>query len=148
MAKKSNKPVLQNKKVSKKRLIKSPEEMEERAIEYFNYCNEENKLPNVAGLMLFMGFTDRRMLSQYDNEYPDYREIISWIRLYLENANVEMLANKDYSTAGIIFNLKCNHDYNDKQQEENEKVNNMASALSVAMDIIKNQSMNNESSNH
>lgn len=148
MAKKSNKPVLQNKKVSKKRLIKSPEEMEERAIEYFNYCNEENKLPNVAGLMLFMGFTDRRMLSQYDNEYPDYREIISWIRLYLENANVEMLANKDYSTAGIIFNLKCNHDYNDKQQEESEKVNNMASALSVAMDIIKNQSMNNESNNH
>lgn len=148
MAKKQDKSLIEKEKRGRKRLIKSPAEMQERAEQYFIECEEQGKSPNIAGLTLFLGFSHRTQIAQYYNDFPEYKEVIDYIKTYMESIQLENLENKEKATAGIIFNLKCNFGYNDRQQEESEKVNNMASALSAAMDIIKNQSMNNESSNH
>lgn len=139
MAKKQDK-ITEKKKVGRKRKIESPEEMRERAYQYFIECEQKYKSPNYAGLALFLGLSSKTQINEYYNNFPEYKDTIDEIKSYIENIQLEKLESKEYATAGIIFNLKCNFGYNDRQQEESEKVNNMASALSVAMDIIKNQS--------
>lgn len=147
MAKKQDK-ITEKKTAGRKRKIESPEEMRERAYQYFSECEQKDKSPNYAGLALFLGLSSKTQINEYYNNFPEFREVIDELKSYIESIYLDKLESKDYATAGIIFNLKCNFGYNDKQQEESEKINNMASALSFAIDIIKNQSMNNESSNH
>lgn len=147
MAKKQDK-IIEKKKAGRKRKIESPEEMRERAYQYFSECEQKEKSPNYAGLALALGLSSKTQINEYYNNFPEFREVIDEIKSYIESIYLDKLECKEYATAGIIFNLKCNFGYNDRQQEESEKVNNMASALSAAIDIIKNQSMNNESSNH
>lgn len=144
MARKQDKLLTDKKKCGRKRIVSSPEEMQDRAEQYFTNCEQKGYTPNIAGLALYLGFTDRKMISEYFNKYPEFQEVIGYIKLYMEDKLLIKLENKETATAGVIFNLKCNFGYNDKQQEESEKINNMASALSTAMKIIENQSINNE----
>lgn len=144
MAKKQDKPLTEKGKRGRKRKIENPEEMRERAYQYFSECEQKKTSPNFAGLALFLGLSSKTQINEYYNNFPEFREVIDEIKSYIESIYLDKLESKEYATAGIIFNLKCNFGYSDKQKEDDDKVNNMASALSTAMDIIKNQSINNE----
>lgn len=136
MAKKQEKTQEEKSKRGRKRLIESPDEMQERAEQYFRECEQNGKSPNIAGLTLYLGFSHRQQINEYYNNFPEYKKVIDFIRTYIESIQLEKLENKEYATAGIIFNLKCNFGYNDKQATD-ETVKELSSSLINAINKLK-----------
>jgi predicted transcriptional regulator len=96
----------------------SVEEMQKDIDQYFAECDEKNKPYTVSGLAYALG-TTRRTLLDYQ-EKDDFSHTIKSAKAKIELFNEEMLYNKDVSTTGVIFNLKNNYGWKDKQEIEAE----------------------------
>ncbi len=91
----------------------SPQEIEKLADEYFKMCDEKGKPYTITGLALALD-TDRRTLLNYE-EKDDFFPTIKKIKQKVENYAEEKLFNGS-NTAGVIFNLKNNYGWVDKQE--------------------------------
>lgn len=91
------------------------EELEKKINEYFNQCDRDNDPYTVTGLALALDI-DRRTLLNY-GEKEEFFPTIKKAKLRVENY-LEKRLIKDSSTTGIIFNLKNNYDWKDKQEIE------------------------------
>ena len=115
--------------------FKSPDELQKRIDEYYNWANENRKHITVTGLAWFLG-TNRQTLLNYENENSDlYRNIknsekvkfidaIKNAKARIEMEYEESLFYKN-SSVGAIFTLKNNYGYVDKQEivQENREIN-------------------------
>ena len=91
------------------------EEMQKKIDEYFKQCDKEHEPYTVTGLALALDI-DRRTLLNYSKEdefFPTIKKAKLMVENYLEKRLI-----KDSSTTGIIFNLKNNYDWRDKQEIE------------------------------
>lgn len=95
------------------RLYSDPIFFEERVDAYFDDCQKKQKPPVVAGLCYFLGFHDRHALQEY-RKYDGFSATVKRALIRIEAFKNEMLFSKDYSTAGVIFDLKNNHGWADK----------------------------------
>ena len=95
------------------RMFNDPVYFEERVDAYFDHCEKKNKHPVVAGLCYFLGFHDRHALQEY-RKYDGFSATVKRALLRIEAHKNEMLFERDYSTAGVIFDLKNNHNWSDK----------------------------------
>lgn len=102
-----------NKENGRPRLYDDPIFFEERVDQYFDECETKDKPPTVAGIAYFLGFEDRDSFSRYA-QYEGFSRTVKKARLRIEAAKNEMLFSRDYSTAGVIFDLKNNHGWADK----------------------------------
>ena len=91
------------------------EEMQEKIDKYFMECDARNEPYTVTGLALTLD-VDRRTLLNY-SEKDEFFPTIKKAKLRVENYLEKRLIN-DSSTTGIIFNLKNNYDWRDKQEIE------------------------------
>lgn len=91
------------------------EEMQEKIDKYFIECDVKNEPYTVTGLALALD-VDRRTLLNY-SEKDEFFPTIKKAKLKVENYLEKRLIN-DSSTTGIIFNLKNNYDWRDKQEIE------------------------------
>ena len=91
------------------------EEMQEIIDKYFMECDAKNEPYTVTGLALALD-VDRRTLLNY-SEKDEFFPTIKKAKLRVENYLEKRLIN-DNSTTGIIFNLKNNYDWRDKQEIE------------------------------
>jgi len=99
--------------------FKSTEQIEKLAEEYFKECDEKGKPYTMTGLAIALD-TDRQTLVNYGNK-EEYFDTIKRIKIKVENyAENCLFENKN--TAGVIFNLKNNYGWVDKQ-EVDTKVN-------------------------
>lgn len=96
--------------------FKSPEEIEEKANVYFKECDEKDKPYTMTGLAIALD-TDRKTLLNYEDR-DDFFPTIKKIKLRVENYAEEKLFNGG-NTAGVIFNLKNNYGWVDKQEVDN-----------------------------
>ena len=94
------------------------EDMQKDIDEYFAECDEKQKPYTVSGLAYALG-TTRRTLLDYQ-EKDEYSHTIKSAKAKIERFNEEMLYSKDVSTTGVIFNLKNNYGWKDKQEIEAE----------------------------
>lgn len=94
-------------------LFNTAEELEELIDNYFLYCKEYNKPYTISGLALFLGI-DRKSLNNYSHK-EKFFPIVKRARDRVENYLEETLMQKDKPT-GIIFNLKNNFGWVDKQE--------------------------------
>lgn len=94
----------------------SVEAMQNDINKYFAECDEKQKPYTVSGLAYALG-TTRRTLLDYE-EKDEYSHTIKSAKAKIERFNEEMLYNKDVSTTGVIFNLKNNYGWKDKQEIE------------------------------
>lgn len=101
--------------------FKSVEEMEQAIQEYFDYCYEQDKPYTISGLACALD-TTRRTLLDYQ-EQDEFSHTIKKAKAKIEAYNEELLYSKDVPTVGVIFNLKNNYDWKDKQEIEAD-VNN------------------------
>ena len=62
---------------------------------------------------------DRRTLYEYDQR-PDYSDTIKSIQERILERKHNALLNGEGNTTGLIFDLKCNHGWRDKQVIEHE----------------------------
>lgn len=99
--------------------FESPEQIEKAASEYFEMCKKD-KLPlTMTGLAIALD-TDRQTLVNYGNK-EEFFDTIKRIKLVVENFAESCLFDGK-NTAGVIFNLKNNYGWVDKQ-EIDTKVN-------------------------
>ena len=96
--------------------FKSNEELKEKIDKYFADCDEKGKPYTVSGLAVALG-TTRRTLLDYE-EKDEFFHTIKNAKAKIEAFNEEMLYNKNVSTTGVIFNLKNNYGWKDKQEIE------------------------------
>lgn len=92
------------------------EAMQKDIDKYFADCDENKKPYTVSGLAYALG-TNRQTLLNYE-EKEEFFDTIKGAKAKIELFNEEMLYNKDVSTTGVIFNLKNNYGWKDKQEIE------------------------------
>lgn len=93
--------------------FKSPKEIEDKANEYFKECDEKGKPYTITGLAIALD-TDRITLIRYEDK-EEFSNTIKKIKQRVENYAEEKLFNGG-NTAGVIFNLKNNYGWVDKQE--------------------------------
>ena len=91
------------------------EEMQMKINKYFAECDEKNRPYTVTGLALALDL-DRKSLLNYQ-EKDEFFHTIKKAKQKVENYLEERLIG-DSSVTGIIFNLKNNYDWRDKQEIE------------------------------
>ena len=94
----------------------SVETMQKDIDKYFEECDEKGKPYTVSGLAYALGTTRRTLLDYQEKE--EFSHTIKKAKTKIELFNEEMLYSKDVSTTGVIFNLKNNYGWKDKQEIE------------------------------
>ena len=103
--------------IGKNRKYKNAEEMRVLVEEYFNICNQ-NKIPyTMSGLARHLGLS-RKTLLEYKKKYGgEYADVIEEAKTRIEEFVETCLFKKNIAT-GVIFNLKNNFGWADKQEIE------------------------------
>lgn len=108
--------------------FKTPEELEKRIEEYFEYAKDNKEVPTVSGLAWFLG-TNRQTLLNYQEENENlfksisddvkvkFFDTIKRAKARIESGYEQALFNKN-SAVGAIFTLKNNYKWVDKQEVE------------------------------
>lgn len=92
------------------------EEIQEKIDKYFEECKLNNKPYTITGLGLALDMS-RQDLINYSKK-DEFFDTIKKAKMRVENYLEERLIN-DTSTTGIIFNLKNNYGWKDKQENVN-----------------------------
>lgn len=101
----------------------SPEVMQKDIDKYFADCDEQGKPYTVSGLAYALD-TTRRTLLDYE-EKDNFSHTIKKAKAKIEAYNEELLYSKDVPTVGVIFNLKNNYNWKDKQEIEADVKNDV-----------------------
>lgn len=112
--------------------------MKQKIDKYFQECEQKNEPYTITGLCIALDIC-RDTLSEYMKN-DEFSDTIKKAKLKVENYLEKHLIT-DSSTTGIIFNLKNNFGWSDKQQiEHSGNVNNPFSELSTEelRQLIKN----------
>lgn len=96
----------------------SVEDMQRDIDKYFAECDEKGKPYTVSGLAYAIG-TNRQTLINYE-ERDEFIDTIKGAKAKIEIFNEEMLYDRNTPTTGVIFNLKNNYGWKDKQEIEAE----------------------------
>jgi len=99
------------KQVGRPRLYETPEQFEEKVYEYQEYCKETKEPVTWTGLALFLGFSSRQSINEYES-YDGFSDAVKRAKLFVE-WHYEMRVNGNNAT-GPIFVLK-NMGWSDKQ---------------------------------
>ena len=92
----------------------TPEEMQAAVDAYF----AEVDIPTVTGLALALGFCDRTSLLYYENDKPEFLITIKRAKTRIEDSLEHLLLSGRGQVAGVIFNLKNNFGWKDRQERE------------------------------
>lgn len=92
----------------------SPSDLENRIEEYFFLMDEQNRPYTLSGLAVYLD-TTRQTLLNYE-EKLEFHEIISRAKERILNYKEELLLSKEAPTSGVIFDLKNNHGFVDRQE--------------------------------
>lgn len=95
---------------------KNKREIEEKVNKYFMNCDLTNEAYTITGLCIALDIT-RETLNEYSKN-EKFSDTIKKAKLKVENYLEKHLIT-DTSTTGIIFNLKNNFGWKDKQENIN-----------------------------
>lgn len=103
--------------------------MQQKINKYFEECNKNNEPYTITGLCIALDITRETLREYLKNE--QFSDTIKKAKLKVENYLEKHLIT-DNSTTGIIFNLKNNFGWTDKQQlEHSGNINNPFEKLST-----------------
>jgi len=88
--------------------------------EYFTECEKEQRRPTLAGVSLHLGFADRDTFTTYKNKGEDFARTVKKARMIIEDDRWQQLLDKDRFTPGVIFDMKNNHGWKDKQEVDHK----------------------------
>lgn len=95
-------------------LYDSVEEIEELIQKYFDNCIKDKRPYTMSGLAYALGM-DRRTLINYGKDEKFFHSI-KRAKEFVEQSLEEKLISTSGVATGIIFNLKNNYDWKDKQE--------------------------------
>lgn len=82
--------------------FKTPKQFKEQVDEYFS---KKTSYHTITGLCVHLGFSNRKQLSEYLNDRPEYRDVASYAVLRLEEV-YEQRTTQLRNPTGAIFVLK------------------------------------------
>jgi hypothetical protein len=88
----------------------TPEDMEAKIDEYF----AQTATPNMAALVIYLGFAHRQSLTDYLQNKPEFTDTIKRARCLMESNYVNRLLSEHKMTGALAFTLKCNYDWTEK----------------------------------
>jgi len=100
------------------RLYPDPEEFASKTDAYFKEMEAKERPPTLAGLCLFLGFSDKQSFSNYESYGDEFSLTVTRARLMIEVDRHERLIDKGLFTPGVAFDLKNNHGWKDKTEQE------------------------------
>lgn len=95
------------------RMFKTADEIYKEGAEFFEWCKKEKVKPTITGLALFLGFTSRQALINYEHGDKDFIDAVKRLKLAVENSYEQSGQTID------IFALK-NMDWKDKTETSSE----------------------------
>lgn len=98
------------------RLFQDPKDFADATDAYFDKVEADGKLPTKAGLCLHLGFVDKQSFSNYETYGEEFSLTVKRANMRIEDDRHQRLANP--ACTGIIFDLKANHGWQDKQTLE------------------------------
>jgi hypothetical protein len=109
-------------------MYETPEAMREKINEYFQTFGPAagSFRPTVAGLAYHLGFSSRGTLNEYEKQ-SDFSDTIKRAKTVIEGALESRLY--DAAPAGVIFNLKNNFGWQDRQVQELDVPQHVKDAL-------------------
>lgn len=123
----------QKKEVGRPRLYASPEDFDQRVLEYQEYCKETKEPVTWTGLALFLGFSSRQSIDEY-LKYEGFSDSVKRAKTFVE-WHYEMKLHGN-TPSGSIFALK-NFGWADKASEEAPK-ETLEDAISKLIDKLPN----------
>jgi hypothetical protein len=90
--------------------------LQKKITKYFKDCDKNEDPYTICGLALALD-TTRETLLDYENKYPGYSDTIKKAKLICENYSEKKLF-EGKNVVGVIFNLKNNYRWLDKQEVE------------------------------
>lgn len=114
--------------------FKTPTDLQNAIENYFAYCDKNKQAYIVSGLAYAIG-TNRQTLIDYQNR-DEYEDIILDAKRKIEAYAEQCLFTKQ-NPAGVIFSLKNNWGWRDKQEIETNVSMNMADVIHDARTRVK-----------
>jgi len=103
--------------MARPRVYETPEDMEPAIEAYFDQCDEEKRPYTIAGLAYDLGFADRNALTEYEKR-DEFSSTVKRARMRVERQRSERLVSGEGNVTGMIFDLKNNFGWKDKQELE------------------------------
>lgn len=100
--------------MARPRVYETPEDMDGEISAYFNQCDAEKRPYTIAGLAYYLGFVDRHSIPEYEKR-DEFSSTIKRARSRIEMQRSERLVSGDGNVTGMIFDLKNNFGWKDKQ---------------------------------
>lgn len=121
-------------KVGRPRKYTNVNELQSLIDEYFQKCDELKRPYTITGLALYLDM-DRQSLLRYEKEYED--EFCHTIKKAKERVQefVECCLFRKGITAGVIFNLKNNFGWQDKQEIDTTSTNRVTIVNDLPSDV-------------
>jgi hypothetical protein len=89
--------------------------VEHRIDEYFDFCEINNKPPNMVGIAAWLG-VNRKTLQQWkDGDYSEMTPIIQRAVMVIEQTLVEQVQDNPKASVGGMFLLKSMFHYKEQQ---------------------------------
>ena len=131
-------PVLFKQAASFNREFVSPEQMAysiERYFERFNNLDPDGPImhPTMAGLAMALGFTSKRRMESYEEQYPDFAPLIELARTKMEDYKNSKLLLGGSATQAFALDLKNNHQWSDKVETKSSGGGDTLAALVQAL---------------
>lgn len=108
------------------KLYKNPQAMLEVAEEYLDRMAQEKRPATMAGLSRALGFKSRQALLNYRSApgYEQFHDVVAYLKLRMEEHLEERLISPECkNVVGLIFAMKNNYNYADKQEVTMESRN-------------------------
>lgn len=126
----------QKNQVGRPRLYKSPQDFEDKVLQYQKYCTESKEHVTWTGMALFMGFSSRQSINEYEN-YNGFSDAVKRAKTFVE-WHYELRLCGDRPT-GAIFALK-NMGWDDKMQVDSTSSDGSMTPKGRSIDDFYNDS--------
>lgn len=103
------------------RLYNSPEELEDKILDYFEYCMDNNEPLTITGVCLWCGFGSVKSFYDYGNR-PEFVQSIQLARTLISHGYEKLLSSS--SANGARFALNCINKGEFWQERKELTVNN------------------------
>lgn len=100
------------------RLYDDPDVFSDKVDAYFAHVESSDKRPTMAGLSYYLGFEDRDTFSAYAEYGDEFSRTVKRAKLRIEDDRWQSLIDKAAFTPGLIFDLKNNHGWKDKTEQD------------------------------
>lgn len=100
------------------RVYQDAETFSTKVDDYFGDCEERERKPTLAGLCVFMGFSDKESFSNYATYGEEFSRTVKRTKLLMEDDRQQLLLSKDKFTPGVALDLQNNHGWKNKSETE------------------------------